>query len=282
MAVFGAHVSSAGSILKTFQRAREIGAETFQFFLRSPRAWRWKEPQTEVAERFRAMLRDYGGPVVVHAPYLINPASADRALRKRSVEVLAEELSFCERAGIPYYNLHPGTAKGISDEEAIGNIIASLKEAIEISGISETTILLENTAGERGDIGKRFIELADIIGGMGYRRMGVCLDTCHTFASGYDIGEEEGFQRFLEDVSDTVGLESVMVVHANDSKVPLGGRRDRHEHIGRGHLGIEGFRNLLSDGHLGSLPYIIETPKEGNMDRVNLSLLREIESEVRL
>ena len=282
MAIFGAHVSSAGSLLKTFDRAEEIGAETFQFFLTSPRAWRWKRPEEDVVERFCYLLRDYGGPVVVHAPYLINPASGNGELRRRSVEVLVEELSFCESVGIPYYNLHPGTAKGISEEIAIRNIVLSLREAVERSGLRNTTILLENTSGERGDIGKSLEELAQIIEGTGYERMGVCLDTCHTFASGYEINDGDGFSRFLEELDNTVGIYSVKIVHANDSKVPLGGKRDRHEHIGKGYIGMEGFMNMLSEPYLGSLPYIIETPKEGDMDRVNLSVLRGIEASLRV
>jgi len=276
MALFGAHVSSAGSILKTFDRAQEIGAEVFQFFLRSPRVWRWKGVSNKLVSKFSERLRDLGKPVMVHAPYLLNLASADEKLRRGSVEVFLEELAFCDCVGINFYNFHPGTAKGISYEEGIRNVIRSLEEVFEVHEPKKTTILLENTAGERGDIGKSFEELSEILKAFPGVRLGICLDTCHAFAYGYEINTDIGFKNFLKDVEKTVGLESIKAVHANDSKVPLGARRDRHEHIGKGFIGTEGFRNLLKNEYFGSLPYYIETPKEGNMDIVNLKRLREI------
>lgn len=276
MALFGAHVSSAGSILKTFDRAQQIGAEVFQFFLRSPRVWRWKGVSNKLVRKFSERLRDFGKPVMVHAPYLLNLASVDEELRGRSVEVFLEELTFCDEVGINFYNFHPGTAKGISDEEGLRNVIRSLEEIFKIYEPKRTTILLENTAGERGDLGKNFEELGRILKAFPGMRLGICLDTCHAFAYGYEINARRGFENFLKEVEKTVGLESIKAVHANDSKVPLGARRDRHEHIGEGFIGIEGFKNLLKNEYFRNLPYYIETPKEGDMDTVNLKILREI------
>ena len=276
MALFGAHVSSAGSILNTFERAKEIGAEVFQFFLRSPRVWRWKGVSNTLVRKFKEELEGFGNPVMVHSPYLLNLASSNEELRRKSVSVFLEELKFCDSVGIHFYNFHPGTAKGISEEEAMKNILVSLEEVFLEYEPSRTTVLLENTAGERGDMGKSFRELAEIVGAFNGVRIGVCLDTCHAFAYGYEINTPEGFDEFLREVEKTLGFDRIKAVHANDSKVPLGARRDRHEHIGEGYIGIEGFRNLLRHEYFGSLPYYIETPKEGDMDVVNLRRLREL------
>jgi len=275
MDLFGAHVSSAGTILKTFERARELGAETFQFFLRSPRSWKWKRPDDRTAEAFSEELKNFAGPVVVHAPYLLNPATKDRELRQRTLSVMVEELEFCDELGIHYYNFHPGTARGISEDRALDNVVSLLLELLERKGGSKTRILIENTAGQRGDIGKNLHELERITRALD-GAVDLCLDTCHLFASGYDISGEKGFERFVRELEERDLLGRVRVVHANDSKAPLGGRRDRHEHIGEGFIGIKGFRNMLSHPLLGELPYIIETPKTGDMDRVNLGILRKI------
>lgn len=276
MAFFGAHVSSAGSILKTFDRAEEISAEVFQFFLRSPRVWRWKEIDGETKKAFKEKLREFRNPVMVHAPYLLNLASPKAELRKRSIDVFIEELKFCDEVGIHYYNFHPGTATGITEEEGLENIIRSLEEIFSRYEPKRTCILLENTAGERGDLGKSFRELKIITEAFKGVNLGVCLDTCHAFAYGYELNTRRGFEVFKKEIENTVGLETIKAIHCNDSKVPLGGRKDRHEHIGKGFIGLEGFRNFLKDDYFSRLPYYLETPKEGNMDLVNLKILREL------
>ena len=275
MALFGAHVSSAGSILKTFDRAKEINAEVFQFFLRSPRIWKWKGISQEEKEKFKEKLKKFKNPVIVHSPYLLNLASANEELRRKSIDVFLEELKFCDEVGIHYYNFHPGTAKGISDKQGIRNVIKSLEEIFNEYTPEFTTVLLENTAGERGDIGKNFEELGEIIRNFEGIKIGICLDTCHAFAYGYEINKKEGFEKFLREV-EKVGIEKIKAIHANDSKVPLGSRKDRHEHIGKGYIGEEGFKNFLEHEYFSKLPYYIETPKEGNMDIVNLNKLREL------
>ncbi len=277
MALFGAHVSSAGSILKTFERAEEVGAEVFQFFLRSPRVWGWKGVSKELVSKFRERLSEFGNPVMVHAPYLLNLASPREDLRRRSVEVFLEELKFCDELGVDFYNFHPGTATGISEEEGMKNILRSLEEIFSSYEPKKTVVLLENTAGEKGDLGKNFEELSLILKSFQGVKMGICLDTCHAFAYGYEINTDTGFSEFLKEV-EKVGLENVKAIHANDSKVPLGSRKDRHEHIGEGFIGLRGFENLLKHEYFGTLPYFIETPKVDDMDRVNLERLRRIYS----
>ena len=280
MALFGAHVSSAGSILKTFDRAEKIGAEVFQFFLRSPRAWYWKGVSKELVSRFRDQLSEFKNPVMVHSPYLLNLASPKEDLRRRSIEVFLEELRVCDELGIDFYNFHPGTATGISEEEGMRNIVRSLEEIFSSYEPERTTVLLENTAGERGDLGKNFEELSFILGNFEGVRMGICLDTCHAFAYGYEINTERGFSEFLREV-ERAGVERIKVVHANDSKFPPGSKKDRHEHIGEGFIGMKGFYNLLQHEYIGTLPYLIETPKMGDMDRVNMDRLRKIYLELK-
>ena len=277
MALFGAHVSSAGSILKTFERAEEIGAEVFQFFLRSPRVWHWKGVSKEIVRNFREKLSEFKNPVMVHAPYLLNLASPKEDLRKRSVEVFLEELIACEELGVDFYNFHPGTATGIGEKEGMKNILRSLEEIFSFHEPRRTTVLLENTAGERGDLGKNFDELSLILKSFDGVRIGVCLDTCHAFAYGYEINTDKGFSEFLKEV-DKIGIENIKAIHANDSKFPLGSKKDRHEHIGKGFIGLKGFKNLLTHEYFRALPYFIETPKAGDMDRVNLEKLRSIYS----
>ncbi len=276
MALFGAHVSSAGSILRTFDRAQEIGAQVFQFFLRSPRVWKRKCIDENTEREFICRLKSFGNPVMVHAPYLLNLASADESLRRKSIDVFLDELKLCDRLGINFYNFHPGTAKGISISDGINNIIESIEYILSNYMPSNTTILLENTAGEKGDIGKSMQELGFILSHFKDARIGVCLDTCHAFAYGYEINTKQGFERFLLEADKYIGIESIMAVHANDSKVPLGGRKDRHQHIGEGYIGIEGFRNMLNHEHFSTLPYYIETPKDKGMDVVNLSRLKSL------
>lgn len=275
MALFGAHVSSAGSIINTFDRAEKVGAEVFQFFLRSPRAWSWKGVDEETVRAFRERLSYWRKPVMVHAPYLLNLASPREDLRRRSVEVLLEELKVCEKLGISFYNFHSGTATGISEEEGIRNLLRSLEDVFSSYEPKGTTVLVENTAGEKGDLGKSFEELSLILGSFEGMRLGICLDTCHAFAYGYEINTEKGFSKFLKEV-EKVGIERIKAVHANDSKFPLGSKRDRHEHIGEGFIGLKGFENLLKHEYFSTLPYFIETPKVDNMDKVNLGRLRSI------
>jgi deoxyribonuclease-4 len=276
MALFGAHVSSAGSVLKTFERARELSAEVFQFFLGSPRSWRRGSVSKKLVSKFSEELESFGGPVILHASYLINLATGDRQLRERSVKLVIEDLLFCEEAGVHYYNVHPGRCRSSDPEEGIANVIASLEEILSKVDLKRTTLLIENTAGARGDVGKSLEELGRIVSWFGDCRIGVCIDTCHAFAYGYEINSEEGFRRFKEALKEKVGLERVKLIHANDSRMPLGSKRDRHHHIGKGYIGTQGFRNFLKDPHFSRLPYCIETPAEGDMDRVNLRVLREI------
>ena len=273
----GVHVSSAGSLLKTFERAREVGAEVFQFFLRSPRAWQAKKISKEEVEGFiKQKEKENWTPLVVHAPYLLNLASSNESLRRRSVEVFIEELKLCDTLRVEYYNFHPGTAKDISDQEGLKNVIKSLEEVFAEYTPKYTKVLFENTAGERGDLGKNLSELKSLIQPFKDLEVGVCIDTCHAFAYGYAINTQEGFDAFKREIDRSIGIERVKVIHCNDSKTPCGSRKDRHEHIGLGHMGLKAFELFLTDADFSELPYYLETPKEDDWDRKNLNTLRSI------
>ncbi len=275
MALFGAHLSSSGSLLFVFERAKNVGAEVIQFFLGSPRSWKRHLPGEDLIREFSKKLKEFKGPVVLHASYLINLASENEELRKRSVDLVLEDLDFCERAGIRYYTLHPGKCE--SKGKGIFNLMRSLEEIFRNSEPKKTTLLLENQAGGKGDVCRNLEEIGYVVRNFD-SKVGVCIDTCHTLSSGYEINKREGFLKFKETLEKEVGIEKVFLIHANDSKFPPGSGRDRHEHIGRGFLGIEGFRNFLTDPDFSKLPYCIETPAEGNMDLVNLRTLRDIHS----
>ncbi len=276
MAHIGIHVSSAGGIIKTFERAELVGAQCFQFFLRSPRAWAWKGISEEEKQEFKRLREKLAFPLMVHAPYLLNLASADESLRKKSMEVFLEELKTCDELKIDFYNFHPGIAKGISDEEALKRVIKSLEEVFSQYEPKFTTLLFENTAGERGDLGKSFQELWLLLSAFDGLKVGVCLDTCHAFAYGYDIRTERTFEDFKSHVDRVLSLERIRAIHSNDSKTPLGSKKDRHEHIGLGHIGLKAFELFLKDDYFGNLPYYLETPKVDDWDVKNIRTLKSL------
>jgi len=277
MPLLGVQVSSAGSLLKTFERAKERGIDVFQFFLRSPRAWQAKKISEEEVEGFiKQKERENWTPLVVHAPYLLNLASPKEDLRKRSVEVFIEELKLCDTLRVEYYNFHPGTAKDISDEEGLRNVIKSLEEAFVEYTPKYTKVLFENTAGERGDLGKDFWELKSLIEPFKDLDLGVCIDTCHAFAYGYLINTQEGFDTFKREIDRSIGIERVKAIHCNDSKTPCGSRKDRHEHIGLGYIGLKAFELFLTDAYFSQLPYYLETPGDAACDIKNLNTIRSL------
>ncbi len=276
MVKIGAHVSSSKSLDLVFDRAEEIGAKTLQFFLNSPRSWNIKERNEVEIERFLQKREKTGiSPVVVHASYLYNLASENKELREKSINGVVNDLMLCDKLNVDYYVIHPGKAKGLDEKKAIENIKSSLIEVFS-KYKPRTIFLLETLAGQRGEIGKTTEELSDIISSLPEDIVGICLDTCHIFSAGYRINTEEGFFRYKEEFKSIIGLEKIKVVHCNDSKTPFNSRKDRHEHIGEGYIGIKGFKLFLKDEFFRELPYIIETPKEKNYDVININRLRKI------
>ena len=277
MVKIGTHVSSAKSLDLVFDRGKEVGADTIQFFVSSPRSWAWKERTEEEKALFLQKREETGiQPVVVHASYLFNLASADENLRKKSISGVINELKLCEELGIDYYVIHAGKAKGQPEKQAIQNIIDSLKIVFSEVQLKNITFLFETLAGQKGEIGKTTDEIVALMEPFPDIRTGVCLDTCHLYSAGYKINEEEEFLKYKEELKEKIGLEKVKVIHCNDSKTPFNSRRDRHEHIGEGSIGLKGFELFLNDEYFKNLPFILETPKVDDWDLINMERLRNL------
>ena len=270
----GIHTSIAGSLEKAALRAHELGANTFQIFSASPRMWRAALPDPEAVKRMKeARERLDLTPLVIHDNYLINMAAADPALRARSISAFRGEIERASIIGAEYLVLHPGSYKGQTLEASLETLIASLAEAAR--GLSGSlTLLLENTAGSGSAIGSRFEELAYLRREVSSKidlDVGFCLDTAHSLAAGYDVAQG------LLEADRILGLARVKVIHTNDSKAPLGFHVDRHEHIGQGYIGMQGFRRILNHPKLRTKAFILETPidQEGD-DRRDLQRLKRL------
>jgi deoxyribonuclease-4 len=288
----GAHMSVAGGVANAVERALLHGCESLQIF--SKNANRWIAPPLDAADvrRFRRRLDETGiTPAVSHASYLINLASTNLSLRTQSMDALADELDRAHRLGLLGVVLHPGTCTAGSEDEALSLIAQAIRAVFARQRRRPTMILLEHTAGQGRTVGYRFDHLSTIIERLdGSPRLGVCLDTCHLVASGYDIASPAGYQSTFEDFDKLVGLTRLKVFHGNDSKRPCGARVDRHEHIGQGCLGLEPFRRLIHDPRFDGLPILIETEKSESLqkagviaadplDMKNLETLRRLRSE---
>lgn len=274
----GTHVSSSKSLDLVFDRGREVGANSIQFFLSSPRSWQIPKRTEREKDNFREKYKTYGiKPTVAHASYLFNLATDDENLFRKSINGVIEELTLCEEIGIDYYVIHSGKTKGKSKEEGIDRIIYALNIIFEKIQPNRCCFLFETLAGQRGEVGEKTAEIKELIQPFKRMNVGVCIDTAHLFASGYHIDTKEGLDIYKKEFDRMIGLDKIKVIHCNDSKVPFGSKKDRHEHIGKGFIGLEGFRVIINDTNLKNLPFILETPKEGNMDVINIKTLRSLE-----
>lgn len=264
----GAHLSIGGGLPRAVDRARVAGCETLQIFTKSAGQWRARPlPDAEIAE-FHAKVRTAGiRPVFAHNSYLINVAAADRALRTQSLAALWEEIERADALGLDGLIMHPGSHTTGSEADGLKRIADALGDLLSRRRV-RTRILLEHTAGQGTNLGHRFEHLAAILDGLRWsRRVGICIDTCHLVAAGYDITTERGYDDTFRQLDAIVGLDRVWAFHLNDSKKPCGSRVDRHEHIGRGCLGLEPFRRLLNDRRFRDAPMILETPKDDERER---------------
>ncbi|HEX7041500.1 MAG TPA: deoxyribonuclease IV [Trueperaceae bacterium] len=261
MGLIGAHVSTSGGLANAFDRADAIGCESLQVFVKSPNQWRGKALTDEDVAGFKERHGRDGQPVIAHAAYLINLASPKEDILKSSVEGLRDELSRCARLGLRGLVLHPGGHLGAGPEAGIELVARSLDAVLSQPETGDARVLLENTAGQGTALGSRFEELAAIIALVDAKdRLGVCLDSCHAFAAGYDVSTEDGYEATLEAAEAAFGLSRVEAIHLNDSKHPLGSRKDRHENIGEGLIGEAFFARALADERLAHLPMVLETP----------------------
>lgn len=261
MGLLGAHVSVSGGAEKAVARATELGCDAFQIFVKSPNRWTNAPRPSSESDRFREERERSGMPVVAHAGYLVNLASSTAEVAEKSRRSLVDELRRCAALGVPGLVLHPGAPQDAGRDVGIDRVAAGLDAVLAEVADAPVRILLENTAGQGSTLGLSPSELQAIRARVSEpTRVGICLDTCHAFAAGYDLRSEDGYQRLVGEVADTVGLETVFAWHLNDSKFPLGKNRDRHANIGEGEIGREAFARLLADVRFAELPMILETP----------------------
>lgn len=281
MPLFGAHMSISGGLRLAFERLAAIRGESLQIFTANQRQWQPKLADEQEIRLFREIRQAAVNiPVASHGSYLINLASPKPEAEEKSIAALAEELRRCAILGIEYLVMHPGSHLGEGVEAGISRFTANLDRAFEESGVArEVTILLETTAGQGTSLGADFSELAGIIADSAFSdQLGVCFDTCHVFAAGYDLRTPEAYEQTMAEFERLIGLERLKFFHLNDSKKELGSRVDRHEHIGNGHIGNGGFRLLINDPRFADHPMILETPKSDDLheDKENLQLLRSL------
>lgn len=274
----GIHLSTSGGVYKAAERAREIGANTFQIFSSSPRMWKPARLAAPDCERMRELCREYDcSPLVVHTSYLVNLCSQSEEVRGKSIAAFHGEVERALALGAEYLVLHPGSWRGLTREEGLRLAVESIEKSLD--GIDwQTTnfhILIENTAGAEFSLGGSFEQVAELIHRLrDVAPMGACLDTCHTHVAGYDIVSAEGSEETSRQIEATIGLKTVRVWHMNDAKAARGSKLDRHENIGQGTIGLDAFRRLLHDKRFAHCAFIAETPvDEPGDDEKNVKAL---------
>ena len=285
----GVHIPIAGGLLEAVERAKRLGCTTMQIFSRSPRGGTPPALNPELAERFNTARRAAGiEPLAVHGPYIINLASPEAAMWKRSLALYRDEYARASRLRAQYLVTHVGSHRGDGEAAGLARVADAVSRTLEGAPPARTsgspgraagvTILLENTAGSGQGLGYRFEQLAAIRDAVAARdRVGICLDTAHLFAAGYAIHTAEGLEETVASFNRLVGLEHLRLIHLNDSKVPFGSRVDRHWHIGQGHIGSDAFRRIIMHPRLRDVPFILETPKTSEEeDRRNLATVRRL------
>ena len=273
----GVHVSIAGSLDMAVDRANDAGCDVFQMFSRNPRGWGYAPISDEVKDAFRAKVKTTGLLPVDHMPYLPNLASPKPEVYEKSVATLTAELERCDILGIPYLVTHLGHHLGDGMAGGRARVIKAINTSLAASD-ADTMLILENTSGEKNSVGSSLEHIRGIIEGLDDTgRIGVCFDTCHAFAAGYDLRTEEGLEETLGQFDEQIGLSNLKVIHLNDTKGVKGSGLDRHEHIGLGQIGADAFRRILHHPVIAALPLICETPvDERRDDRGNIAVVREL------
>ncbi|HEV8659983.1 MAG TPA: deoxyribonuclease IV [Thermoanaerobaculia bacterium] len=275
--LIGAHLSTKGGLHTAFDRAAAINASAVGIFAKNSNQWKGKELTAEICAEFKKSRTVK--PVLTHASYLINLATTNKEFHRKSIAALVDELDRAERLGIHAVVLHPGAHMGAGADEGIDQIARSFDQIHAMIPSHKVVTLLETSAGQGSCVGCSFEELGKIRERIDDpARVGVCVDTCHIFASGYDIRTRDGYEQTIEQLEQHIGIENVGAFHLNDSKKHLGSRVDRHEHIGKGQLGLGAFGFVLNDARFARIPKLLETPKsvETESDRTNLSTLRSL------
>lgn len=257
--IVGAHMPITGGIDVAVSRAEELGLPAFQIFTRSPRGWLNQKLSEKSIDQFKHLKGEKFVSVNSHMPYLVNLASPKEDIYKMSIESLKDELKKASALELNHVVLHVGSHLGKGLDFGKKRVADAIKLALN-GAACRCNVLLENMAGQANSVGSRFQDLGDILNLIDDKRVGICLDTCHAYAAGYDIGSASGLHSMLDEINNHLGLDRIKLVHLNDSKSKLGGGLDRHEKIGRGYIGIKGFKNILSDLTFVNLPLILETP----------------------
>ena len=272
----GAHTSIAGGIYHAISNGEQIAADVVQIFSKNQRQWKGRAYASEELETFFRLRRESGiEPVVIHGSYLINLASPEESTRNKSIAAFADELRRAAQLQIPYLLTHPGSHLGAGESAGVRRVAVSLRAAWEIAAVSGVMILLETTAGQGTNLGNDFAHLRDIIAHSGMP-LGICIDTCHIFAAGYDLRTEDDWAATRGGFEQIIGLSRLKLFHLNDSQHPLNSRRDRHARIGQGEIGAAGFAAILNDPQVNRLPMILEVPGGIEGYREDLVLLRKL------
>jgi deoxyribonuclease IV len=276
----GAHMSTSGGAWRALQRGAEIGCESVQIFVKNNMQWFGKPyAPHDLALYANELASQKFHSVFGHTGYLINLGAPAGPNRENSIKSLIQEINFATDLGVPFLVLHPGAHLGSGEEKCVDQIVAGLNEAFRATKNSPVRIALENTAGQGTCLGHRIAHLAAVFDRVDQpKRLGVCLDTAHFFAAGYDIRTKKGWDAAIKEVDDLLGLKQILAFHLNDSKTDLGSRVDRHEHIGKGKIGLEGFRHIMNDARFKNSPGCLETPKSKDLheDVENLKVLRSL------
>jgi deoxyribonuclease-4 len=275
--LIGFHVSIAGGISLSVKRALDVGCTTMQIFTHSPRMWKLADIPAAEAGAFRSLRQNSGiSPVFVHTSYLINVATKDKDLYEKSIASLKAELARADLLGAEYVVTHLGSVSGDGVHGSERRIADALNKVFDGMD-TRAMLLIENTAGERGDVGSSYDEIAGIIDLSGLDNLGVAVDTCHSWGAGYDLKHADGLDAAIGEMEKSFGLERLRLIHLNDSKYPLGSRRDRHQDIGRGEMGVEAFRLILNHPKLKGKPFVMETPKSSEEDdKRNMAVARSL------
>ena len=285
MPYIGAHMSIAGGIHLAFDRLDKIRGNALQIFTTNHRRWLPGKLDAKEIELYRSRWEESGRiPVAAHAIYLINLAARDELIVSMSIAALALELKRCAELAIPNLIMHPGSHVGKGTEAGLIDFVNNLDRAIESSGVESVSLLIENTAGQGSNLGSSFEEINFILSNSRFgNTMGVCFDTSHGFAAGYDLRNEEAYDLTMSKFDEKIGIGRLKFFHLNDSKRELGSRIDRHEHIGKGEIGLSGFRLLLNDPRFRDHPMVLETPKGKDLkeDKENMRVLGELRGAIR-
>ncbi len=276
----GVHVSAAGKVYEAPERAHTLGCNTMQFFSRSPQQWRGEHYLNpgDIKEFIRRRESYKIDPVFIHIPYLINLASPKPRLYEASIEAYIEDILEAHLLRADYIVTHMGSHKETSEEAGLKRLTEALNKIIKKTNNTKVGILLENTAGSGSWLGYKFIHQKTVIDGLeDKKRVGLCFDTAHAYLAGYDISAKEGFEAVLSEIEDTVGLKLLKLIHLNDAKGELGSKHDRHDHIGKGSIGLEGMRRIINHPKLKNTPFILETPREDEeANKIDLATVKKL------